>query len=137
MATPNQRSGNMNRLGIVARNAANGQGTLPFQAADSRPCKLSKYRKIGDAWQEWMHGIGGNKPAKDWTPAERRQQKSTYCRRLPLWKLMSKMCTAGLAPSVFIHRIDIHYGPVRSIGAVADRIKKDTNDGTLPTTLTV
>ena len=137
MATPVQRNNNYNIAGVEARNRARGQGTLPFAPLDSRPTKLQAYRTVGAAWQEWMFGIGGNKPVKDWTPAEYRDQKSTYCRRLPLWELMAKLVNSGLAPAHVISKIEEHYGPIRSIKHVADRIKQDVKNGTLPSSLTI
>jgi len=137
MANPVQRNNNYNLLAIPARNRARGQAILPFAPIDPRPTKLQAYRTVGAAWQEWMHGIGGNKPVKDWTPAEYKDQKSTYCRRLPLWQLMASLVNAGVAVSLVIKRIEEHYGPVKSIKNVADRIKQDVKNNNLPPVLKV
>jgi hypothetical protein len=137
MATPMQRQNNFAITGVEARNRARGQTTLPFTPRDSRPTKLSTYRTIGAAWQEWMHGIGGNKPVKDWTPAEYRAQKSTYSRRKDLWDLMKKLVNAGIAPALVISKIEEHYGPIKSIRSVNDRIAKDVKNGTLPPALSI
>ena len=137
MATPGQMRNNYDIAHIEARNRSRGQATLPFAARDGRPAKFSTYRTIGAAWQEWMHGIGGNKPVKDWTPAEYRAQKSTMCRRDKLFQLMAKLVNAGIAPAVVITRIEQQYGPVKSIHAVNSRIRDDVKNGTLPPALRI
>ncbi|CAB9528355.1 hypothetical protein SEMRO_2206_G319030.1 [Seminavis robusta] len=94
-----------------------------------RPAKLAKYRTVGSAWQEWMHGIGGNKPAKNFTADDIRACKSTYSRRKPLWTLMATLVNAQKAPAWVIFKIEEHYkGSVLNITAA---IKQDTIMGSL------
>ncbi|CAB9505314.1 hypothetical protein SEMRO_227_G092310.1 [Seminavis robusta] len=94
-----------------------------------RPAKLAKYRTVGSAWQEWMHGIGGNKPAKNFTADDIRACKSTYSRRKPLWTLMATLVNAQKAPAWVISKIEEHYkGSVLNITAA---IKQDTIMGSL------
>ncbi|CAB9515535.1 hypothetical protein SEMRO_722_G192800.1 [Seminavis robusta] len=130
MATPGQVDANLFRNGLtVERTRRNGQTSLRYRSAvatpaDSRPAKLSKYRNIGPAWTEWIDGIDGNKPAKNFTPEEIRACKSTYSRRKSLWDLMAKLVNSGKAPAWVISKIDHHYtGSVLNIAAA---IKQDT-----------
>ncbi|CAB9520170.1 unknown protein [Seminavis robusta] len=69
----------------VERTRRNGQTSLRYRQLwpPPLPAKLAKYRTVGSAWQEWVHGIGGKKPAKNFMAF-----KSTYSRRKPLWTLM-------------------------------------------------
>ncbi|CAB9511702.1 expressed unknown protein [Seminavis robusta] len=136
MATPDQVDGNLFRNGLtVERTRRNGQTSLRYRQAvattpaDSRPAKLAKYRTVGSAWQEWMHGIGGNKPAKNFTADDIRACKSTYSRRKPLWTLMATLVNAQKAPAWVISKIEEHYkGSVLNITAA---IKQDTIMGSL------
>ncbi|CAB9499530.1 unknown protein [Seminavis robusta] len=125
MATPDQVDGL-----TVERTRRNGQTSLRYRQAvattpaDSRPAKLAKYRTVGSAWQEWMHGIGGNKPAKNFTADD-----ISYSRRKPLWTLMATLVNAQKAPAWVISKIEEHYkGSVLNITAA---IKQDTIMGTL------
>jgi hypothetical protein len=86
---------------------------------------------VETAWQEWMYGVDGNKPVKDFTAEERQQQKGTYYNRLPLWQLMTSLVRAKKEPSWVINKINELYGPVHSIRLVAKRIKDDVKNDTL------
>ncbi|CAB9502887.1 hypothetical protein SEMRO_149_G068560.1 [Seminavis robusta] len=82
-----------------------------------------------DQVDEWMHGIGGNKPAKNFTADDIRACKSTYSRRKPLWTLMATLVNSGKAPAWVITKIEHHYkGSVLNITAA---IKQDTIMGSL------
>jgi hypothetical protein len=52
-----------------------------------------------EVWQEYQFGIGNNKPAKDFTSAERNNRgnglKQKYHYRNKVWKLQSYMLHAG------------------------------------------
>ena len=68
-------------------------------------------------WNEWEVGVGPNKPAKEFTAAERGRVKSKYCRRLKFWKCMERMIRAGASSEVAIRRI-------YSVNAGGDRRKR-------------
>ena len=60
------------------------------------PVKLDKNpRTLFDLWQEYEFGISGTKPAKEFTRAERGENKSLYCCRNVFWQLMVQMIPAG------------------------------------------
>ncbi|CAB9528583.1 unknown protein [Seminavis robusta] len=137
MATPDQVDANLFRNGLtVERTHWNGQTFLRFRRvvaapADSRPANLAKYRTVGSAWEEWMHGIGGNKPAKNFTAEDIRACKSTYSRRKPLWTLLATLVNAQKAPAWVITKIEVHYNCKGSILNIAAAIKQDTIMGSL------
>ena len=55
-----------NRVDAGDRRLANVQGDAPGSAT------LSPHpRALLELWEEWMHGIGGRKPAREFTSAER------------------------------------------------------------------
>jgi hypothetical protein len=48
--------------------------------------ELSKTPKtLNGLWTEYHYGIGGLKPAKDFTPSERGRCKKTYSQRKAVW----------------------------------------------------
>ena len=48
-------------------------------------------------WDEYINGIGGSKPAKEFTRRERglKQNKFKYCNRLIVWKCMERLIIRG------------------------------------------
>ena len=71
----------------------------PARPAVSREAKLvPRPRSLYELWQEYQFGIGNNKPAKNFTTAERnadRVTKQKYHYRNKVWKLQSYMFNAG------------------------------------------
>jgi hypothetical protein len=72
----------------------------PARQAGSREAKLvARPRCLYELWQEYQFGIGNNKPAKNFTSAERNNRddglKQKYHYRNKVWKLQSYMCNAG------------------------------------------
>ena len=61
-------------------------------------------------WNEWEVGVGLNKPAKEFTAAERGRVKSKYCRRLKFWRCMERLIRAGCSSEVAVRRIYAVYG---------------------------
>jgi hypothetical protein len=51
-------------------------------------------------WQEWTEGIGGRKPAKNFTAVERNNKnggiKQKFYRRLLIWKTQARLCDGGM-----------------------------------------
>ena len=52
-------------------------------------------RTLYDLWQEYEFEIGGMKPAKLYTRAERGKNKSLYSRRNLFWQQVVRMVNAG------------------------------------------
>ena len=78
---------NTNRNRNAAVGAAVGGG-------DQRPAVLGRCTKtIGEIWEEYQNGIGGRKPARDFTTRERNRKanKSKYHRRNAIWKCMERL----------------------------------------------
>lgn len=48
-----------------------------------------------ELWVEWTRGIGGRKPAKDFTSRERGLNKSLYSHRLIVWRIQSELVKGG------------------------------------------
>jgi hypothetical protein len=56
-------------------------------------------------WQEYEFGIGGRKPARVFTPAERGKVKYSYHRRKVVWDVIASLVRAGDTVQVVIDRI--------------------------------
>ena len=48
-------------------------------------------------WDKYVNGIGGNKPAREFTQEERglKQNKFKYCNRRIIWKCMERLIVRG------------------------------------------
>jgi hypothetical protein len=71
---------------------------LTGRAVDREARLVARPRCLYEIWQEYQFGIGNNKPAKDFTTAERnssREMKQKYHYRNKIWKLQSYMYNAG------------------------------------------
>ena len=104
------------------------------------PARLQKnVRNIGLLWTEWTHGLQGNKPARDFTPEERghKDNASRFSRRLPIWVLVRKLAASGLTVPAITKRIEHHYGPHTSMLKLAQLIKADARNKTLPHSLRI
>ena len=67
-------------------------------------------RTLEAIWLEYTTGIGGRKPAKDFTRAERGRDKYKYSRRKVVWDLISLHANAGRRPSQVIQDLHTVYG---------------------------
>ena len=100
--------------------------------ADTRPCVLAKnLTNYGMFWQEWEHGIAGNKAAKLWEP-EDCNGSSTYSRRKPIYLLLDRTIhVKGKLPAEAFRLMEIHFG-ARRFGAAAELIRQHERNGTMP-----
>ena len=81
--------GNVGNAGNDDANiAATGLQHLARAAHESlSPCPRSLY----DLWTEYMHGIGGRKPASQFSHGERGKSKHKYFCRNVVWKMVQKL----------------------------------------------
>ena len=82
-------------------------------------------------WREYIHGIGNNKPAIEFTSAERGKCKVKYSRRKIIWKLITKLVDRGLSATEAIDCIYTACGPNLPTELIT-RLRKDQDNGTLP-----
>ena len=103
-----------------------GDGPPPLLVrADLTSCP----RTLADLWQEYTVGIGGRKPAKDFTPSERGAVKYKYCRRRVFWDCVSKHVNAGFTADTAIDRIKAAYGDRLSVYRILQLMRRDKKDG--------
>jgi hypothetical protein len=78
-------------------------------------------------WTEWEFGIGGRKPAKDWTREERGHPKSKqmYHRRRNIWRVQDYLIRKGHNIQSANDLILQTYGMGTSLTKISERIVKD------------
>ena len=95
-------------------------------------------RTLYDLWVEYQTGIGGRKPARDFTAQERGLDKYRYYRRKHVWDIVVNLVNAGVQARVAIDRIYNHYGANRSVTKIIRDIMRDKRSaGGLPQALRV
>jgi hypothetical protein len=101
-----------------------------LNSVHDRPARLAKIKRVGEVWQEYLHGIGGNKPAKDFTGPERNATGGTYSRRKPIYDMLAELVRAGHTAPAAIRAIDDTY-PGVSLLRLAKWIAADKKNNTL------
>ena len=79
-------------------------------------------------WNEYEHGISGNKPAKHYTSQERGRCKYTYSLRLNFWNLVSNLIQRGHCSDIAAIQQLISEGTSKIIRA----IRRDKKNGGHP-----
>jgi hypothetical protein len=113
--------------------AAGLQNLARTTAASLSPCPRNLY----DLWAEFMFGIGGRKPASQFTHSERGKSKHKYFRRNVIWKMVLRMVNRGLASDTAIDHIYSVYGAGTSVTKIINAIIDDTKRGRLNPNLVV
>ena len=107
-------------------------GGVPTREDRLTPAILCKTPKtVYDLWVEYTAGLGGNKPACQFTAKERGKVKFKYCRRKIVWDVISNMCNRQLTADVAIDRIYSQCGgidtPVNEVITQLKRFRKEGN----------
>jgi hypothetical protein len=89
-------------------------------------------RSLYDLWIEYTNGIGGRKPAKDFSYTERGKYKFKYCRRKVVWDCIVKHVNAGYLAAVAIDRIYQAYGINQTVSSIITAMVKDKKRGGHP-----
>jgi hypothetical protein len=82
-------------------------------------------RNVYLLWQEYTHGIGGRKAAKDFTPAERGREKCKYSRRKIVWDVINTMIRAGFTSQAAVDKIYEVYGQRSTTSSIIERMRAD------------
>ena len=88
--------------------------------------RLGKPKTLLSLWHEYLYGLDGNKPAKDFTPVERGRVKTKYSKRKSFWMVMRRLIAAGYTDLTAIQLIQQAYGrdrPVTQIIVALQRAK--------------
>jgi hypothetical protein len=120
------------RQRAAQRDAAGGAAVPAPRAHALRPAELSPLPKdLYVLWDEYMDGIAGRKPAKDFTTQERGAVRHMYCRRKIIWDLVSLLINAGRTAQVAIDTIYAVYGEGTNVTAIINGIKNDRKNRTM------
>ena len=76
-----------------------------------RALLTSRLQTCHNLWQEYMFGGPGQKPAKDFTPAERGKVKHVYSLRKPLYDKVAELVKSGVLATVACDKVYEAYGP--------------------------
>jgi hypothetical protein len=81
-------------LGVV-----DGQGEADMGAANDLLAMMATVmptpRSLHDLWSEYLHGVGGRKPARLFSYTERGRSKHHYCHRKIVWDTVSGLVRQG------------------------------------------
>ena len=104
----------------------------------SQSASLSPHpRNLYELWDEYVIGIRGRKPAREFTSTDRGKLKYKYYRRKKLWDLVSALTRSGLTHHVAIDRIYQVYGRRNSVTTIIAAIKRDGKTNFIPPLLRV
>jgi len=93
---------------------------------NNRPASLTKNPKsLNVLWNEYMYGIGGNKPAKEFTEIERGLVATQYCRRLKIWSEINSRIRSGVTAEVAIDDMYEKYGSNCTITEIINSITEE------------
>jgi hypothetical protein len=85
-------------------------------------------RSLHIIWQEYEFGVGGRKPAKNFTATERGTVKYAICRKI-VWETISGLYRAGHTPQVAIDMIYDVYGASTAVTTILKMIRRDKAAG--------
>jgi hypothetical protein len=92
---------------------------------------MANPKSLYDVWNEYLNGVGGRKPARLFSEAERGRVKFKYSRRKVIWDVVRNMVSLGHTANRAIDLIYEVYGPQTSVTDIINRLRKDKNKGTL------
>jgi len=76
-------------------------------------------------WIEHAHGIGGDKPAKDFTSVEKGKCKQKHCRRKVFRDVVSALVNAGYGAPVAVDKVYHQHGRDLSVTHVLNCLLDD------------
>lgn len=112
--------------------AAAERALLAPALAMTNPATLMPNPKsLYDLWNEYLHGVGGRKPARLFSESERGRVKHKFCRRKVIWDAVRDLVTLGHSSERAIDIIYNVYGAQTSVTTIINRLRKDKKNGTL------
>ena len=130
-------NGNLRRIALQPARRRVGVGTAANDLASMMATLMPTPRSLHDLWQEYLHGVGGRKPARLFSYTERGRSKHRYSRRKVVWDLVSGLVRLGYSSEVAIDRIYAVYGGQTSVTMIINGVKRDKKNGTLSPNLTI
>ena len=98
----------------------------PAQGQDARPATLSPRPKLLSVlWDEWVNGIGGRLPAKDFSPRQQEKFKVRYGHQKIFWDCMQHLIDNGCTSETALQRLSrIYRGTITQILTAMQRDKQ-------------
>ena len=118
---------------IGDRAQGNGNEELSGGTGDSTAQLSNHPRTLLFLWHEYLHSLGNNKAAKDFTREERGGAKQKYSKRKLFWDLMYNLLRAGFTELAAIDKTRQAYGTNRSVTYVVNKIRVDKKTGGIRT----
>jgi hypothetical protein len=95
-------------------------------------------RSLHDLWSEYLHGVGGRKPARLFSYTERGGcSKHRYSRRKIVWDTLSGLVRQGHTLEIAIDKIYGVFGGQTCVTKIIDGLKGDKKEGTFSPKLTI
>lgn len=117
----------------IGRRTDEATGQQQAAQAGGLPATLSPLpRTIYVLWQEYEFGIGGRKPAKEFTAQERGRVKYSYHRRKVVWDCVASLVRAGWQANVACDKIYEAYGRNESVTRIINKMRRDRVNGGHP-----
>jgi hypothetical protein len=138
-------NGNVRRIALQpARRVAapvvvDGRGEADMGAANDLAMMATLMptpRSLHDLWSEYLHGVGGRKPARLFSYTERGRSKHRYSRRKIVWDTVLGLVRQGHTSELAIDKIYGVYGGQTSVTKIINGLKRDKKEGTLSPNLT-
>ena len=109
-------------------------GSSPgHRSNDGRVAKLvDRPKSLEVLWLEYVSGVNGSKPAREYDDRDKSNNTTKYCRRKKLWDIVAAWVRAGKTPEQAIAKIYQVYHPVTSVSAILDKLAKDKKTGGHP-----
>jgi hypothetical protein len=96
---------------------------------DPRAKLVPQPRTLMELWMEYMQGINGNKPARDFTARERNNchdgTKQKYFRRKVVWVMIDQKVREGMTAGAACHAIRSAYGFQLSVTQIINMMMYD------------
>jgi hypothetical protein len=111
---------------------ARAEGVQPGSAT-----LLPKPKELMELWTEYKFGIGGRKPAEQFTRAERNlpPNKQKYYRRKVVWECIDRLVRQGYTAQAACHKIREVYGFRSSVTTILNKMLYQRNRQQLPESL--
>lgn len=113
--------------------AANSAAEVAAEQQRAQSSLTNNLRSLHTLWFEYEMGIGGKKPAKLFTAAERGKDRFRYSQRKVFWIKVAEMVRAGWQSTEAINKIINHYGSNLSVTATLIKMRKDQKNNSYPT----
>ncbi len=139
-------NGNVRRIALQpARRVAapvvvDGRGEADMGAANDLAMMATLMptpRSLHDLWSEYLHGVGGRKPARLFSYTERGRSKHRYSRRKIVWDTVLGLVRQGHTSELAIDKIYGVYGGQTSVTKIINGLKRDKKEGTLSPNLRI